>query len=161
MMDDSVKKKKAVVRPKSQGFGTSIREIQNQTFKYTGSIRPGTQSPQKVVTDSTIMLPDYALDGKPKNKGQMLPWIIEVKTPMEIEKMREAGKVARQVLDIASQYVQPGITTDFIDEIVHAETIKRGAYPSPLNYHGFPKSCCTSVCRSLWLYLFFYRFHCS
>jgi methionyl aminopeptidase len=107
------------------------------------------------------MLPDYALDGKPKNKGQMLPWIIEVKTPMEIEKMREAGKVARQVLDIASQYVQPGVTTDFIDEIVHAETLKRGAYPSPLNYHGFPKSCCTSVCRSIMLCLFFYWFHCS
>jgi methionyl aminopeptidase len=41
--------------------------------------------------------------------------------------------------------VRAGITTDEIDNIVHEETLKRGAYPSPLNYHGFPKSCCTSV----------------
>ena len=59
--------------------------------------------------------------------------------------MRAAGRVAREVLDIAGRAVRPGITTDEIDNIVHAESLKRGAYPSPLNYHGFPKSCCTSV----------------
>lgn len=59
--------------------------------------------------------------------------------------MRAAGRVAREVLDIAGAAIRPGITTDEIDNIVHAETLKRGAYPSPLNYHGFPKSCCTSV----------------
>jgi len=40
---------------------------------------------------------------------------------------------------------QPGMTTDEIDRIVHEASISRGAYPSPLNYHNFPKSCCTSV----------------
>lgn len=55
--------------------------------------------------------------------------------------------MARQVLDIAAQHVKPGVTTDEIDRVVHEETIKRNAYPSPLNYHGFPKSCCTSVCQ--------------
>ncbi len=75
----------------------------------------------------------------------MLPWIIEVKKPDEIEKMRAAGRVAREVLDTAGAAIAPGITTDEIDNIVHAESLKRGAYPSPLNYHGFPKSCCTSV----------------
>lgn len=75
----------------------------------------------------------------------MLPWIIEVKKPDEIEKMKAAGRVAREVLDIAGAAVSAGITTDEIDNIVHTETLKRGAYPSPLNYHGFPKSCCTSV----------------
>ena len=39
----------------------------------------------------------------------------------------------------------PGLTTDEIDAVVHRETVARGAYPSPLNYRGFPKSCCTSV----------------
>merc|ERR1719223_1554878 len=78
-------------------------------------------------------------------KSQALPWIIEVKTPEEIKKMRAAGRVAREVLDIAGRAVRPGITTDEIDNLVHAESVKRGAYPSPLNYHGFPKSCCTSV----------------
>lgn len=71
--------------------------------------------------------------------------MIEVKTSDEIEKMRAAGRVAREVLDIAGRAVKVGITTDEIDNIVHEETLKRGAYPSPLNYHGFPKSCCTSV----------------
>jgi len=59
--------------------------------------------------------------------------------------MRAAGRVAREVLDIAGLMVSPGVTTDSIDARVHAESIARNAYPSPLNYHGFPKSCCTSV----------------
>ena len=41
--------------------------------------------------------------------------------------------------------VKPGIMTKDIDRVVHDETVKRNSYPSPLNYHGFPKSCCTSV----------------
>jgi hypothetical protein len=53
-----------------------------------------------------------------------LPWIIEVKTPDEIEKMKAAGRVAREVLDIAGRAVRVGITTDEIDTIVHEETLK-------------------------------------
>lgn len=59
--------------------------------------------------------------------------------------MRASGRVAREVLDTAGRAVRPGITTDEIDRLVHEESLKRGAYPSPLNYRGFPKSCCTSV----------------
>jgi len=59
--------------------------------------------------------------------------------------MREAGRIAREVLDTATAAVRVGITTDELDKLVHAETIKRGAYPSPLNYGLFPKSVCTSV----------------
>ena len=54
----------------------------------------------------------------------MLPWVIEVKTEEEIVKMRAAGNVARQVLDIAGQAVRVGVTTDEIDALVHQETIK-------------------------------------
>jgi methionyl aminopeptidase len=48
-------------------------------------------------------------------------------------------------LDIAGKAAKVGVTTDEIDRIVHEATIERNAYPSPLNYRGFPKSCCTSV----------------
>ena len=54
----------------------------------------------------------------------MLPWMIEVKTPEEIEKMKVAGRIARQVLDIAGRAVTVGVTTDEIDELVHSETLK-------------------------------------
>jgi methionyl aminopeptidase len=63
----------------------------------------------------------------------------------ELEGVRAACRVGRAVLDAASAALRPGITTDAIDCIVHEETVKRGAYPSPLNYHCFPKSVCTSV----------------
>eukprot|EP00957_Ditylum_brightwellii_P056460 4279403-Ditylum_brightwellii.AAC.1 len=59
--------------------------------------------------------------------------------------MRASGRLAREVLDLAGRAVRPGVTTDEIDNIVHGATIKAGAYPSPLNYHNFPKSCCTSL----------------
>ena len=59
--------------------------------------------------------------------------------------MREAGKLAAEILRLAGEQVRPGITTDEIDIFVHDLTIGRGAYPSPLNYHGYPKSVCTSV----------------
>jgi len=139
----SIKKKGD--KPKTKGFAGALRELQRNSFPYAGTIQPGVQSPQKIVVDESIMKPDYAIDGIPKTKGGLLPWIIEVKTPEQILKMRAAGRVAREVLDIAGAAIKPGITTDEIDNIVHKESLKRGAYPSPLNYHGFPKSCCTSV----------------
>jgi len=114
------------------------------TFPYTGSVRPGKQSPMRKIP-STILRPDYADDGRPKAKGSLLPWQVEVKTAEDIEGMRIAGRVAREVLDAAGRMVAPGMTTDAIDELVTRETIARGAYPSPLNYHNFPKSCCTSI----------------
>lgn len=54
----------------------------------------------------------------------MLPWMIEVKSEEEIQKMKIAGRVARQVLDIAGRAVAVGVTTDEIDELVHRETIQ-------------------------------------
>lgn len=114
------------------------------TFKYAGDLRAGVLSPTRAVPEA-IARPDYALDGIPKAKGPVLPWIIEVKTDEQIACMRESGRIARQVLDAAGRAAKPGVTTDYIDEVAHNATIAAGAYPSPLNYHGFPKSCCTSV----------------
>ena len=113
-------------------------------FQYTGPLRPFPQTPQVIVDPSSVLaVPDYAFDGVPKKKGPLGD--IEIKTSADIEKMRAAGRVAREVLDIGGALVAPGVTTDEINEAVHAACLERGAYPSPLNYRNFPKSCCTSV----------------
>ncbi|MGC4065995.1 MAG: type I methionyl aminopeptidase [Polyangiaceae bacterium] len=70
---------------------------------------------------------------------------IDVKTPKEIEMMRKAGRLAAETLVEVAPLIRPGITTREIDEFVHRDTLKRGCIPAPLNYRGFPKSCCTSV----------------
>jgi methionyl aminopeptidase len=69
-----------------------------------------------------------------------------IKTPEEIEKMRVAGRLAAEVLDMIEPHVQPGITTEELNRICHDHIVKeQGATPAPLNYRGFPKSICTSV----------------
>lgn len=113
-------------------------------FKYSGSIRPGKVAPPGTVPPE-IGKPDYALDGKPKGRGKALNWDIEVKSAEDIQRMRIAGRIAREVLDIAISSVRVGMTTEELDKIVHRETVARNSYPSPLNYHGFPKSVCTSI----------------
>lgn len=123
-----------------------IRPITTPKFKYAGALRPGYQSPRRSVpSDTGITFPDYARDGVPKARPTLFPWIIESKRPEEIDKMKKAGRCAREVLDMAGRAIRAGITTDEIDQIVHAACLERGAYPSPLNYREYPKSCCTSV----------------
>ncbi|KAI9490856.1 methionine aminopeptidase, type I [Zychaea mexicana] len=63
----------------------------------------------------------------------------------EADQKYRGKHITREVLETAAAAVRVGVTTDEIDRIVHEATIERGAYPSPLNYHYFPKSCCTSV----------------
>ena len=87
-------------------------------FKYAGNVKPAEQSPTRAVP-KTIMRPDYAADGRPKATGPMLPWQIEVKSAKDIEGMRAAGRVAREVLDAAGAMVAPGVKTDAIDALVH------------------------------------------
>lgn len=59
--------------------------------------------------------------------------------------MRTAGRVAAEVLVEVGRHVAPGVTTDELDRIGHDAMVAAGAYPSTLNYRGFPKSLCTSV----------------
>lgn len=75
--------------------------------------------------------------------------LIRVYTTEEIEGIRAACRIGREVLDAAGRAVAVGVTCDEIDRIVHEETVKRNAYPSPLNYYEFPKSVCTSGKSSL------------
>ena len=69
-----------------------------------------------------------------------------IKTPDEIEKMRIAGQLGGEVLQMIRPHVQPGITTEELDRICHDYIVnEQQAIPAPLNYRGFPKSICTSV----------------
>ncbi|GAA3706524.1 type I methionyl aminopeptidase [Oceanisphaera sediminis] len=71
---------------------------------------------------------------------------IVIKTPEEIEKMRVAGRLAADVLEMIEPHVQAGVTTDQLNQICHDYIVnEQQAIPAPLNYHGFPKSICTSV----------------
>lgn len=71
---------------------------------------------------------------------------ITYKTPEQIEKMRVAGKLAADVLEMIEEHVQAGVTTDDLNTICHNFIVDvQGAIPAPLNYRGFPKSICTSV----------------
>lgn len=71
---------------------------------------------------------------------------IPIKTPSEIERMRVAGQLAAEVLEMIAPYVQVGITTNELNDLCHDYIVNvQHAIPAPLNYRGFPKSICTSV----------------
>jgi methionyl aminopeptidase len=70
---------------------------------------------------------------------------IEIKSAKEIDAIRVACEMAAETLLLVGEKLRAGMTTEEINTIVHEDTVRRGAYPAPLNYHGFPKSVCTSV----------------
>ncbi|VAW93356.1 Methionine aminopeptidase [hydrothermal vent metagenome] len=71
---------------------------------------------------------------------------ISIKSPEEITKMRIAGRLAAQVLEMIEPHVKAGMTTEELDTICHNYIVDvQQAIPAPLNYHGYPKSICTSV----------------
>lgn len=104
-----------------------------------GRVLPGMVSPMRPVP-AHIARPPYA------DTGDVTAWEeSRVKSPEIIEAMRHAGKVAAEILRLSGAAVRPGMTTDELDEYVHSLYVERDSYPSPLNYHGYPKSVCTSV----------------
>ncbi len=109
----------------------------------TDPIRAGKQSPLRTVPDS-IVAPMWA-DGTEVSRWDEP----RVKSPEIIERMRRVGNEAADILNSLGQMIEPGVTTDEIDQACHEGAIARGAYPSPLMYPGgdnpFPKSLCTSV----------------
>ena len=71
---------------------------------------------------------------------------ITLKSPEEQQKMREAGRLAAEVLDMIGEHVKPGVTTDELDRLCHDHIVQvQQAVPANLNYRGFPKTICTSV----------------
>ena len=71
--------------------------------------------------------------------------MIILKTPAEIEIMAEASKVVAEVLEIIRRVVQPGVTTDDLDQLAEKEIRARGAIPAFKGYRNYPKTLCASV----------------
>ena len=68
-----------------------------------------------------------------------------LKTEEDIKWIKEAAKINNACLDEVARLIKPGMSTEDINKIVHEKTISMGGIPAPLNYEGFPKSCCTSI----------------
>ena len=123
------------------------------TTRFTGTVRPTFNTPlvrrppppPSLVPPSSI--PDYAYDGVPKlGSSSSESSISEVSSlSSDMSLLVDASSLARSVLDAAGRLVRPGLTTRSLDSLVYDLSVKAGAYPSPLNYRGFPASCCTSV----------------
>jgi methionyl aminopeptidase len=122
-------------------LGTAVLDRPGQRAADPGHrpVRPGIVSLRRSVP-AEIARPDYAISGDPApgRTGN-------IRTPEAIERMRHAGAVAAEVLIAVADRVAPGVTTDELDAFVHQACIDRGAYPSTLNYRGYPKSVCTSI----------------
>jgi methionyl aminopeptidase len=75
---------------------------------------------------------------------------ITIKSPAEQEKMRVAGRLAAEVLDLIGEHVKPGVTTEELDRICfeHITQVQK-AIPANVNYRGFPKTICSVVCHGI------------
>lgn len=80
-----------------------------------------------------------------REKGHIVPPHHIIKTPAQIEQIKESCKINIAILDYLEEHIYEGMNTKEIDQIVYDMTTKRGGIPAPLNYEGFPYSVCTSV----------------
>lgn len=80
-----------------------------------------------------------------ESRGEIVPSRRIIKTPAQIEKIRESAKLNTLVLDTVAEKIHAGMSTAEIDKIVYDVTTAHGGIPAPLNYQGFPKSVCTSI----------------
>ncbi|MGE5827997.1 MAG: type I methionyl aminopeptidase [Micromonosporaceae bacterium] len=101
-------------------------------------LTPGVISPWREVPPQ-IARPEYVGKKEPMRSPRT------VQPPEIIERMRVAGRLAAQAVQLAGEHCKPGVATDDIDRVVHEFLCDHGAYPSTLGYKGFPKSCCTSL----------------
>lgn len=104
-----------------------------------GTLKPGKISPRRAVP-AHIDRPEYMY-----HSGPEVVTAGDIKSPETIEKIRVAGRIAAQALQVVGEAVRPGVTTDELDRIGHEFIISHSAYPSCLGYMGFPKSLCTSI----------------
>ena len=80
-----------------------------------------------------------------QGQGHLVPDHSLIKTPEQIEKIKESARINVAILDYVAEHIQAGVTTGEIDRWVYKITTEAGAVPAPLNYEGFPKSVCTSI----------------
>ena len=118
------------------GSGRKYKRCHKST---EGRLLPGRVSPMRDVPES-IPPTSYYRTGEPEQWEEPM-----IKPADMIDRMRIAGRVAAEVLAVTGAAVAPGVTTEELDVIAHHAYIERGAFPSTLNYHGYPKSICTSV----------------
>jgi len=78
-------------------------------------------------------------------KGHIVPDETIIKLPREIEGIKKSAEVNTGILDFLEGKIVAGMSTEDIDKMVYKYTVDHGAIPAPLNYEGFPKSCCTSI----------------
>ncbi len=105
----------------------------------TGALIPGAISGTRTVP-ATIKRPEYVGKKSPaKYVGN------HVQSAEAIRKIRSAGAIAAQAIQLVGSFCKPGITTDELDRIGHDFIISQGAYPSTLGYRGYPKSLCSSI----------------
>ncbi len=78
-------------------------------------------------------------------QGHIVPDREMLKTPEQIEKIKESSRINIAVLDAVEKMIGPGVSTEEIDKVVYDVTTQMGGIPAPLNYEGFPKSVCTSI----------------
>ncbi|XP_023946356.2 methionine aminopeptidase 1D, mitochondrial isoform X2 [Bicyclus anynana] len=116
-----------------------IQKELTKRFGVYDKVLPAATTPSRLVPDY-IVQPDYVT-----NKLVFVNKKPEIKDEEQIKGMRSSCTLASNILKRIGSFIQPGITTDDIDELAHTLSIAAGAYPSPLNYKGFPKSVCTSV----------------
>jgi methionyl aminopeptidase len=102
-------------------------------------LTPGRISPRRPVPDS-IPRPEYVDKPAPARFTGS-----EVKDADTVARMRVAGRLAAEAMAEVARHIEPGVTTDELDQVGHDFLVQRGAYPSTLGYKGFPKSLCTSV----------------
>ncbi len=82
---------------------------------------------------------------KYKSQGYIIPHPSLIKTPEQIEGIRQSGQITTQILDLVEKEIKEGMTTAEVDKIVYEYTVAHNAIPAPLNYMGFPKSACISI----------------
>eukprot|EP01024_Parvocaulis_polyphysoides_P058352 TRINITY_DN62669_c0_g1_i1.p1 TRINITY_DN62669_c0_g1~~TRINITY_DN62669_c0_g1_i1.p1 ORF type:complete len:337 (-),score=35.19 TRINITY_DN62669_c0_g1_i1:293-1303(-) len=124
-----------------KGFGQLTKPKKEEApTQQRSPIMPGRVSGMLSVPNH-IVKPDWYQTGRQPASTARL----EIHDEEGRERMRAAGRLASQVLDLLTDKVQPGVTTDELDRIAHKFIIENGAYPSPLNYGNFPKSVCTSI----------------
>jgi methionyl aminopeptidase len=130
----------------SSGSGSSIAFDVNDSYAGMQQLRepilPHSLSETKPVP-ADILRPPYAQTGTVP--FDTFPNQVLLHDEDSITRMRHAARLARMVLYYACMLAKPGVTTDELDTAVHEGIIAHDAYPSPLNYHGFPKSLCSSI----------------
>ena len=80
-----------------------------------------------------------------KRKGYIVPTRNLIKTKGQIEEIKKSAEINNGLLDLISENIKAGMTTEEINKLAHDYTVSKGGIPATLNYDGFPKSICVSI----------------